>query len=126
MTNRVSLSPKIYISMSFQSASELAQDPVFQNRVQIAVIIAAKDITSETDTGMVAHAKRQTRAVSVLNYPQAHLIPWALAVASNPSITDQANDGDIQFTVNSLWDGMSGVTEADKTTVYTPGLIPGN
>jgi hypothetical protein len=38
---------------------------------------------------------------------------FALAVATNGVITYESIDGDIQFTVNSVWDTIAGAPPAD-------------
>lgn len=102
--------------MSLITAGQLAQDGGFKLRVKVAMISAAKDVAAEAETIYVAYAKRQAYAVQILNDPEYKVNAFAYAVAANPAITDQSVDGDIQFTVNSIFGSMAGVKASDATT----------
>lgn len=110
--------------MALIDSSILVNNANFSERVKVAVVTSAVAIIGET-IGTMTQAqtnKRQAMAAAIL----AGSVNWSLwlyAVASNPSIASQgvsgdppvavANDGDIQFTVNSTWDKMAGVTTVD-------------
>ena len=64
---------------------------------------------------MSADNKRAWLAATVLRDPIAWIDKFTLAVASNAAIVTGSTDGDIQFTVNSIWDDMAGVTGRNLT-----------
>lgn len=101
--------------MGFAEQIATAKDPGFRDRVRMAIILAAQAIASEPSHDPVAdpvHAPywshRHATAVAVLNDSDANVDKFAWAVAANPVITAASPDGDIQFTVNSVWDDISG------------------
>lgn len=99
--------------MTFAEQIELAEDGLFQARVRQATITAAIAVMAETPTAetQAAHEKRTALALRILSEPTGTQRAWAYAVAANPAITAESSDGDLQWTVNSLWDAMAGVTE---------------
>ncbi len=95
--------------MSLETQYALAQDQTFVQRVTIAMMQAAIAVANES-TAATNHALRARHAARVLNEP-AHFAPgFALGVASNPAITAESTDSDIQFTVNSNWDAFAGTS----------------
>lgn len=101
--------------MSFATQAALAIDETFRLKVRVAMVTAAKDVMGEAKGSLsdTVFAKRQTFAYQVISNSAGYLDRFAWAVVSNAAITGASTDGDIQFTVNSLWDDLSGVTATD-------------
>lgn len=101
--------------MTYAEQATLAVDTAFQARVRVAVVTAAKDVMGEAKGSMTdtVFNKRQTFAFSVINNSAGYLDRFVWGVVANAAITDASSDGDIQFTVNSLWDDLSGVAVTD-------------
>lgn len=101
--------------MSFEDAHELARKDTFQYRVLIALLRAASNVASETVASSGGdydrYVKRAELATRVLNDPDQHRQPWAWVIASQPAITEESSDGDIEWTVNASWDNVAGVIE---------------
>jgi hypothetical protein len=96
--------------MSLLDQSQLARFDGFRDRVLVAAVQAAADVASEASSGDSRKDNlRATLATNVLNDPEGHLDRFAWATARNVAITFQSSDSDIQYTVNSMWDGMAGV-----------------
>lgn len=94
--------------MAYIDQYTLAQDPTFRSRVEMAMIIAAIQISAEDPTTEY-HQQRAQYAQACLANPVSCAANFALGVASNPVITAQSSDSDIQFTVNSQWNAYAGV-----------------
>jgi hypothetical protein len=73
--------------------------------LQAAVAVAAEAPSDDTRKDSL----RATLATNVLNDPLGHVDRFAWAVASNTAVSYSSADGDLQWTVNSLWDGLAGV-----------------
>jgi len=96
--------------MSLLDQAQLARFDGFRDRVLVAAVQAAADVASEASSGDTRKdSLRATLATNVLNDPMGHLDRFAWAVARNVAITFASSDSDIQYTVNSMWDGMAGV-----------------
>lgn len=96
--------------MSFLDSAQLAQFKGFQDRVQVAAVKAAVAVAAEAPSGdQRTDSLRATLATNVLNDPDGYAARFAWAVVQNAAITFDSNDGDIEFTVNSVWDHMAGV-----------------
>lgn len=95
--------------MGLVAQYELAQQRDFIERVTIAMMQAAIAIANE-GTETANHALRARHAARVLNEPEHFAPGFALGVASNPAITAESTDSDIQFTVNSNWDAFAGTS----------------
>jgi hypothetical protein len=90
--------------------AQLARYDGFRDRVLLAAVQAATQVSAEEPSGdQRKDDLRATLATNVLNDPEGYRDRFSWAVAQNPAITFASNDGDIQFTVNSLWDGLAGV-----------------
>lgn len=86
----------------------LGSDLTWRGRCQTAGAIAATSVMAES-SATPGHTQRATYATDFLNNPATMSGPLAVAVAAAPAITGpQATDNDIMFTVNSLWNAMSG------------------
>jgi hypothetical protein len=101
--------------MSFTDQATLAADTSFQLKVRVAVVTAAKDVMGEAKGSMsdTVFGKRQQFAYQVISSSLGYLDRFVWAVVANPAITGASSDGDIQFTVNTVWDDLSGVTITD-------------
>ncbi|QWF78694.1 hypothetical protein [Amycolatopsis sp. CA-230715] len=98
------------MAQTLADSAELALFPPFARRVQAAVSIAAKDVGAEVDdpTNPSRTQLRRALATNVFANPNDYGLRFAWAVATNPVITLASTDGDIQFTVNSVWDTIAG------------------
>lgn len=99
--------------MDFLGQIDLAEDGKFQARVRQAVVTAAVQIMADrpqnNPQAIAIHAKRAALANRVLLDPTSLQRAWAYMVVSNPAIGPESNDGDVQWTVNSMWNAMAGV-----------------
>lgn len=94
--------------MAFIDKAELGLDPTWRSRCQVAALIAAADVSAE-DVATPGHNIRAAYATKYTNQSATMSGPVAMAVASAPGITGaDATDQDIQFTINSIWDLLSG------------------
>lgn len=101
--------------MTYASAATLAADAAFQARVRVAIVTAAVDVMGESKTGLsdTVFDKRQALAHAVLNDSAGYLDRFVWCVVANVAISSASTDSDIQFTVNSVWSDLSGVTVTD-------------
>lgn len=99
--------------MDFLGQIALAEDGTFQARVRQAVVTAAVQIMADapenTPQAIAVHGKRAALATRVLLDPTSLQRAWAYMVVSNPAIDNASNDGDLQWTVNAMWNAMAGV-----------------
>lgn len=103
--------------MAFTDQAALADDPQFRDRVRVAVATAAVAVMGE-DKGSYSDTqfgKRQSLAYEVLQAAAggALLEAFIWATVANAAITSGSTDGDLQFTVNGVWDDLSGVRITD-------------
>lgn len=94
--------------MSLADSAALARFPPFRDRVTVAMMTAAKDVAAETVSDGETYRLRRALAVNVLLDPDAHAARFAWAVVTNPVITFDSPDDAIQYTINSLWNGIAG------------------
>lgn len=100
--------------MAYTDQAALANDVTFRDRVRVAIVTAAIAVMGETQTGTdQQYGKRQALAYAMLTNSGGYLERFAWGVVANAAITGASNDGDIQFTVDSLIDDMAGVTQQD-------------
>lgn len=100
--------------MALLDSAQLASDGTFRARVQTAVVAAALDIVGEDATANeAASLRRQSLAVAVLNAPDNFVGRFAWAVAANPAITPDSADGDLEYTVSTVWSDVAGVVSAE-------------
>jgi hypothetical protein len=101
--------------MAYLDQAALAADVDFQSRVRVAIVTAAVDVMGEAKGAMTdtVFNKRQVFAYQVLGNSLGYLERFVWAVVANVAITGASVDGDIQFTVNSLWGDLSGVVITD-------------
>jgi hypothetical protein len=100
----------------------LAKDPEFQKKIKVAVVNAATNISSEAPTEgyQKYHDKRSSYSQQILNAPANFVEPFAYSCASRQTLSMDSSDQDIQFTVNSVFDAMAGVTYSEKPVVENP------
>ncbi|HEX2551112.1 MAG TPA: hypothetical protein VHK64_05925 [Nocardioidaceae bacterium] len=101
--------------MAYVDSFALGEAESFQQRVQVAVLIAAKQVQGEArgDYSQTHYDKRQQLARSVILGVAQWVPRFTLLAATNPVLTLNSTDDDIQFTINSLWDDAAGVTADD-------------
>lgn len=103
--------------MSAINQSILANDPVFIKRIRIIGAKSAVAVSNEAYGGTgqptaAQHNKRIAYANAYLMDSERYAIQMAWGVASNPVITEDSADGDIEYTINSIWDAYAGVVPA--------------
>jgi hypothetical protein len=101
--------------MAFVDQYALATDATFSQRVQVAMMTAAVQVSAEAlGADETVYDKRQQLAVRVLQSGGASTLQWFIwAVITNAVVTDASTDSDLQFTVDSVWDAVAGVRAAD-------------
>lgn len=94
--------------MTLEEKYLLASDVTWRGRCTTAGVQAATQVMAEAPTTS-GHDLRAAYANKVLLNPATHGGPIAMATAAQPGISGpEASDSDIQFTINSLWDALSG------------------
>lgn len=106
--------------MALIDQANLAQDPTFVARVQMAMVQAALQIVGEDPGANTALSYyRQSLGIAALQRPAEMAPRFAWAVAANPAIGSTASDNDIQYTISTVWSDLAGVT-----SVNMPGGLP--
>jgi len=103
--------------MGYAEDDLLAQNDAFQKRVRQATINVALAVSSEPETNRnVVDNKRNTLAKSVLNDANSYMVRFTNAViqVGAGNMTETSPDSDITNAVSAAWNGMAGVTQADK------------
>lgn len=101
--------------MGLQETAALARHETFRDRVGMAVVKAAVNVAAELPADPPDTRKDELRAnlaTNVLNDPDGHRARFTWAVLSNAAVAGaglDAPDGDIEFTVASVWDAIAGV-----------------
>jgi hypothetical protein len=96
--------------MAFLESYELSVNPEFRKRIQIAIAKIALDVVGEASSGIVVKDKRRKDlGIGILNNPSAYVERFSIAVVTNPVINSNSSDGDIEFTVSSVFDDIAGV-----------------
>jgi hypothetical protein len=113
---------------------ELSVNNEFNQRISSSIAKSANNISGEDPSsyggvGSIWANKRHQLATNVINTPKSFAKIFALQAAAQPGlnsvITIESNgsltytgagtlDNDIDFTVNSLWDDVAGVSYEDK------------
>jgi hypothetical protein len=101
--------------VAYIDQATLAADATFQLRLKVALATAAVQIGGEAQEQLSdsVYAKRQALASGVLLDSPRWVERFAWAVTSNAVITAESPDDAIQFTVNSMWNDLAGVTGLD-------------
>ena len=106
--------------MDFLGQIALAENGEFQARVRQAVITAAiailADQPANTPQAIDLHKKRTALASRILTDPLSSQRAWSYAIVSNVAINGDSTDGDIQWTVNAMWNAMAGVVLEPELT----------
>ena len=99
------------MAATLSETADLVSWPPFKRKVSAAMITAAVAIGNEAVSSPPTEAQRRRHALSanVLRDPGQWADNFAWAVAANVAVNHASNDGDIQFTVNSVWDAVAGV-----------------
>lgn len=92
--------------------TDLGVHPTFIRRVTAAAVKAAVDVGAEAFSGEPNQILRRALATNVFHDTDLWGGRFARGVAANPVITIDSSDGDIQFTVNSVWDAYAGAFPA--------------
>lgn len=96
--------------MALTDQAQLARHEGFRDRCLVAAVQAAVAVVGEAASGDArVDDLRKTLGVNLLNDPLAYRELFSWAVAQNAAVTLDSNDGDIQFTVNSVWNDIAGV-----------------
>lgn len=96
--------------MALAEQVDLALLPTFRRRALMAGVEAAVAISNEGSSGdSRVDGLRKALATNLLSAPLDYEERLAWAVAQNPAVTFTSSDGDIQFTVASVWNALAGV-----------------
>ncbi len=100
----------------FKQRRELATNSQFLVKVRVAIVKVATDIAGEIPTAKTAKDdKRHALTLLVLAQggPGAFVGIFAEACAARGTLTIASTDADVEFTVASIWDDLSGVSGAE-------------
>lgn len=104
----------------------MASDSAFQQRVGAAAAQNAYNIIALEEDTEPNHATRYEIAQRVANSPDMYMRPFSFMVAANPTIGQQAPDGDnvpdgdIQFAVNAVWLAFAPILPPTPTSAVEP------
>jgi hypothetical protein len=93
--------------------TDLAAWPPFIRKVQAAMIKAAVAVGAEAAEPTPRSTLRRALSVNVFAALNDYTGRFSIAVATNSVITHSSPDGDIEFTVNSVWDSIAGAPPAE-------------
>jgi hypothetical protein len=96
------------VAAALSDIHDLSTYPPFVRRVTAAVIKAAIDIGAEPYTGTQEQIARRALSSKVLQESDYWGDSFADGVAANPEVTADSDDGEIQWTVNGLWNAYAG------------------
>lgn len=101
--------------MALVDSTTLANDGVFQNKIQAAMVLAAVNISAEpSTTHNVVDQKRFALASQVLNNPASFVVRFANTAIAAGTLTSQSSDGDIFAALGGIWNALAGVSSADQ------------
>jgi hypothetical protein len=100
------------VATDLAGISALSQWPPFIERVQAAMVKAAVAVGAEAQQETPRSTLRRSLSVNVFTDLDDYTRRFAVAVAANPVITHDSSDGDIEYTVNSVWDAIAGAPPA--------------
>lgn len=93
---------------------DTAEHPRFVRRVMATAVKAAISVGNEAPDA--ANPERSTArralAINVLNAPEAYAARFAYAMATNATITVDSIDGDLDWTISTVWDAIAGAPQA--------------
>jgi hypothetical protein len=103
--------------MSFDDSVEIVTDRRFRQRLRLGMTKVALAIIGETvDVGLEARAgKRHALAELILTPEQVErqIERFAWATVTNPVITKDSPDNDLEFQISAVFDDLAGVTGAE-------------
>lgn len=104
--------------MALIDITTLANSPTFRNRVKGAMVTTAISVVGEalTPGKETLLDKRHSLGVEILNSTDGKVNSFALSVAANPTVLaagEAATDGDIEFTVVSVYNDIAGVKNSE-------------
>lgn len=98
---------------TYLDRAALAKHEGFRDRVRIAMLITAVNVAAEAPSGdQRKDDLRAALATNVLADPVAYTERFSWAAVTNPTVADgglNSPDGDLEFVMASLWDGIAGV-----------------
>lgn len=94
--------------MGYREQFDLAKTPSFVFRVQQAMVATAINVVAESPDAPY-HSVRTAWATQVLRDPEFYAARLAFGVTSNPAISAESLDSDIEFTVSAQWNAYAGV-----------------
>ena len=102
------------MATTLDDINDIAGHPHFIRRTQAAIVKSAISIGNEaTDPANPQRStSRHALAINVLNDPQAYSTRFAYALAANAARTLDSADGDLEWTVASVWDALAGIAPA--------------
>lgn len=107
--------------MAFLDSYNLSNAPTFRARIEAAIVAAAIQINGEAPSNPVNETKdlkRKTLAIAIINNTSGYVPIFSRLVAANPTISaayaatpnqSVIPDGDIEFTLASVFDDAAGV-----------------
>ena len=105
--------------MAFLDSYSLSRNETFQARIESAIVAAAIQINGEsTSVNTDKDAKRKALAIAIINNTFGYVAIFARLVAANSTISaayaatpnqSVIPDGDIEFTIASVFDDAAGV-----------------
>lgn len=101
------------MAVELDKIHDLSSWPPFVRRVESAMVKAATEVGAEPAEPTPRSQLRRALSVNVFTDLAGYADRFALAVAANPVINHESTDGDVQFTVNSVWDTIAGAPPPD-------------
>lgn len=104
--------------MALIDINSIAEHPEFRRRVKGALVKMSVLIVGEAVAidKVTLGSKRHALGVDVLNNPDSKINAFSYATAANPSITSSgvsAPDGDIEYTVITVFNDIAGVLNSE-------------
>lgn len=95
----------------FAADKDLAEDVVFRGKVEVAIVKAALAISGEATTvNPTVDLERHKLASSVIISRASLIGVFAFACVANGALTASSTDADVEFTVNSVWNDVAGLS----------------
>ncbi len=95
---------------SFADSYDLATFQPFRKRVQVAVVKLAHYVIETEVLETEHHDKREYLARLILQNADQWAGVFAMSVVTNPAITLESTDSDIEYTVNVMFNTHAGVS----------------
>jgi hypothetical protein len=100
------------VAQALSDITDLATWAPFTRKVQAAMILAATQVAAEIPDSSPRSTARRALSQNVFSDLDGYTARFGIAVATNPVITYESADSDIEFTVNSVWDAIAGAPPA--------------